>query len=53
MPCKVERVSRHLIPQLNLTMGVFQVVPRGLETRKKAYQRYWETRLESIKVSVE
>lgn len=53
VPCEVERVSRHLIPQLNLAMDVFQVVPRGLETRKKAYQRYWDTRLESIKVGIE
>ncbi|GAB9471589.1 hypothetical protein Gpo141_00008794 [Globisporangium polare] len=53
VPCEVERASCHLISQLNLAMDVFQVVPRGLETRKKAYQRYWDTRLESIKVDIE
>lgn len=50
VPCEVERVGQHLIPQLHLSMDVFQVTPRGLETRNKTFQQFWASRLESIKV---
>ncbi|KAF1315204.1 hypothetical protein FI667_g16153, partial [Globisporangium splendens] len=50
VPCEVELVGQHLIPQLQLSMDVYQVIPRGLEPRKAIYREYWDARLETIKV---
>uniref|UniRef100_K3X8K4 Guanylate cyclase domain-containing protein n=1 Tax=Globisporangium ultimum (strain ATCC 200006 / CBS 805.95 / DAOM BR144) TaxID=431595 RepID=K3X8K4_GLOUD len=50
VPCEVELVGQHLIPQLQLSIDVYQVIPRGLEPRKETYREHWNARLEAIKV---
>ncbi|RLN59904.1 hypothetical protein BBJ29_001911 [Phytophthora kernoviae] len=46
----VDRVGELPVPQLNMVMEVFQITPRGLEARKKAFNKRWAARLEAIKV---
>ncbi|ETL31961.1 hypothetical protein F441_15745 [Phytophthora nicotianae CJ01A1] len=44
---QVDHMGEHPIPQLNMTVEVFQITPHELEARKKDFDRRWASRLES------
>lgn len=46
----VDRMGEHPIPQLNMTVEVFEITPHGLEARKKTFDKRRAAQLESIKV---
>ncbi|KAG7392609.1 PH domain leucine-rich repeat-containing protein phosphatase 2 [Phytophthora pseudosyringae] len=49
---QIDRVGGHPIPQLNMTVEVFQITPQGLDARKKTFHKHWAARLEDITVAV-
>ncbi|GLE10187.1 hypothetical protein PINS_up022212 [Pythium insidiosum] len=51
--CAIEQVGQHRVAQLNIVVDVFDVLPAGLEARKEAFTRHWESRVEAIDVSVD
>ncbi|KAF1782289.1 Nucleotide cyclase [Phytophthora cactorum] len=45
---QMDRMGEHQIPQLNMTVEVFQITPHGLEARKKTFDKRWGARLEAF-----